>query len=435
MENKPSVLYVDDEIHSLSAFKSAFRRNYEIFTAISAKEGEKLLEGNDIQIIITDQRMPHITGLEFLTSTIKKHPHAIRILITGYTDIQVSIDVINRCRIYQYVPKPYKPQQLRKILDSASKEYQDNARYREDYEKYKKAYIDLNDPFFIIDISGRIISVNDAMLELLKYSRKEITDLQYQRFFKNKETIKSLSRQLEKKGQFKNVKAKVQDKEKNETDCLISVNSIKDGNNKTIRYIGMIQNVQQDKSKRGSLKFMPEKEHKLAQLTHVMTFYATLNPTGKANEGEFKNHLDYIVHGLNFMRGQLSENVGEFRQFQNIIDSMVDLVILTDSSGIIRFVNKHVEELLGYEQKELVNLEIDSIMSKNINNAYRADQFQILADWNRWKKRRVPFEYIIFLLKHKEKYSVLVNASVSIYKNESGQPKGFIFLIPRSALL
>ena len=63
-----NILYVDDEPHNLSAFAATFRRMYKVFTAESAEEGRKILDSEDIQVIITDQRMPKTTGVEFLAS-------------------------------------------------------------------------------------------------------------------------------------------------------------------------------------------------------------------------------------------------------------------------------------------------------------------------------------------------------------------------------
>jgi response regulator RpfG family c-di-GMP phosphodiesterase len=120
-KSKIGILYVDDEVNNLTAFKATFRRYYNIFTAPSADEGRKVLDENsaDIEIIITDQRMPGITGVEFLTSIIDKYPEPIRILLTGYSDIQAVIDAVNKGNIYQYVSKPWEEQHLKVIIEKA----------------------------------------------------------------------------------------------------------------------------------------------------------------------------------------------------------------------------------------------------------------------------------------------------------------------------
>ncbi|PJA06785.1 MAG: two-component system response regulator [Flavobacteriales bacterium CG_4_10_14_0_2_um_filter_32_8] len=120
---KINVLYIDDEVNNLEAFKSSFRRFYKIFIASSAVEGRKILEENEIEVILTDQRMPEITGVEFLESIIVKYPNPMRILVTGYTDIEAVIDAVNKGNIFKYVSKPWNTDDLKKIIDTASEIY------------------------------------------------------------------------------------------------------------------------------------------------------------------------------------------------------------------------------------------------------------------------------------------------------------------------
>lgn len=119
LSNKISILYVDDEMHNLQAFKATFRRDYKIHLAISAKEARTLLEKETVDIIITDQRMPDETGVEFLASIIPNHPEPIRILLTGYTDIQAVIDAINKGQIYHYLTKPWDEDYLKTVIKNA----------------------------------------------------------------------------------------------------------------------------------------------------------------------------------------------------------------------------------------------------------------------------------------------------------------------------
>ncbi|POY35217.1 two-component system response regulator [Solitalea longa] len=111
-----TILYIDDEPHNLTAFKAAFRREYTIFIAESAAEGRKILDNNDIHILITDQRMPNITGIEFLESILEIHPNPIRMLLTGYADISAVIDAINKGQVYRYISKPWDEQELRQNI-------------------------------------------------------------------------------------------------------------------------------------------------------------------------------------------------------------------------------------------------------------------------------------------------------------------------------
>jgi response regulator RpfG family c-di-GMP phosphodiesterase len=118
-----NVLYVDDEVHNLNSFKAGFRRLFNVFTAESAAEGRKVLEAENIHVIITDQRMPVMTGIEFLESIIPDFPDPIRILLTGYADINAVIDAINKGQVYKYIQKPWMDEDLRINIDKAFEIY------------------------------------------------------------------------------------------------------------------------------------------------------------------------------------------------------------------------------------------------------------------------------------------------------------------------
>ena len=133
-QTQAKILYIDDEVHNLNAFRASFRRDYEIFTAISAEAGRKILEGNEINVIITDQRMPGVTGIEFLESILDEYPDPPRILLTGYADINAVIDAINKGSVYKYVQKPWDDDELRTTINSALELYMLN-KQKEDLTK------------------------------------------------------------------------------------------------------------------------------------------------------------------------------------------------------------------------------------------------------------------------------------------------------------
>lgn len=122
-KKKITLLYVDDEINNLISFKAAFRMKYKIFTAISANEAFEILDKEEIEIIITDQRMPNITGVEFLEKVLVSHPDPIRILLTGFTDMEAVIAAINIGKIFQYLTKPWVEEELLLTIESAYAKY------------------------------------------------------------------------------------------------------------------------------------------------------------------------------------------------------------------------------------------------------------------------------------------------------------------------
>lgn len=122
-QSKFNILYIDDEMHNLNSFKASFRREFEVYTALNAEEGVKILEQQDIHLIITDQRMPGMTGTEFLESILDKYPDPQRILLTGYADINAVIDAINKGHVFKYVQKPWNEEELKATIKEALEIY------------------------------------------------------------------------------------------------------------------------------------------------------------------------------------------------------------------------------------------------------------------------------------------------------------------------
>lgn len=135
---KISILYVDDEENNLRSFRATFRRTYEVHTAISGEEGLKVLAEQDIEVIITDQRMPEMTGIEFLTKVLDINKEPMRMLLTGYSDINAVIDSINKGEVYRYLTKPWNEDELKSAIESA---YEVFALRRENKELLKKLEI------------------------------------------------------------------------------------------------------------------------------------------------------------------------------------------------------------------------------------------------------------------------------------------------------
>jgi len=117
--DKINILYVDDEKNNLISFKAVFRIKYQIFTAISGPEAIEILDQNKIHIIITDQRMPEMTGVEFLERILDKHPEPMRILLTGYADMNAVIDAVNKGKIFHYLTKPWNEDELEMTIQRA----------------------------------------------------------------------------------------------------------------------------------------------------------------------------------------------------------------------------------------------------------------------------------------------------------------------------
>ena len=125
-DKKIDILYVDDEENNLISFKATFRFKYNIMIAPSAAAAMKILESKPVQIIITDQRMPDMTGIEFLEKVIEKYPEPVRVLLTGYADMNAVIDAVNKGKIYHYLSKPWSEQELDETIKKAYEVYRAN---------------------------------------------------------------------------------------------------------------------------------------------------------------------------------------------------------------------------------------------------------------------------------------------------------------------
>ncbi|HTN45492.1 MAG TPA: response regulator [Flavipsychrobacter sp.] len=135
MNSDIKILYVDDEINNLISFKALFRVKYSVMTAESGKDAINILDNNDINIIITDQRMPEMTGVQFLESVLDTHPEPMRILLTGYADLNAVIEAVNKGKIYHYLSKPWNEHELDKTIQDAYQIYQQRKEEKDTTDK------------------------------------------------------------------------------------------------------------------------------------------------------------------------------------------------------------------------------------------------------------------------------------------------------------
>src|SRR5437868_3232150 len=131
------IMIVDDEPANLRLLERLFRRDYQVLTAASGQEALQLLEQHDVALLVTDQRMPGMTGIELLKRTAEFRPHMVRIILTGYTDIGALVEAINCGQVYKYVTKPWNNDQLRLTVARAVEHYEDT-RVRHELELTNK---------------------------------------------------------------------------------------------------------------------------------------------------------------------------------------------------------------------------------------------------------------------------------------------------------
>jgi response regulator RpfG family c-di-GMP phosphodiesterase len=121
-----TILAVDDEPANLRMIERLLRKDYRVLTAASGEEALEILNHNTVDLIITDQRMPGMSGTELLRESLQTNPDATRIILTGFTDVEALIEAINSSRVYQFVSKPWDPLYLRSVIDRALNDHQKN---------------------------------------------------------------------------------------------------------------------------------------------------------------------------------------------------------------------------------------------------------------------------------------------------------------------
>src|ERR1700704_5456050 len=120
------LLIVDDELANLRLLERLFRPDYYCLTASSGEDAIRLLSQHDVAILITDQRMPQMSGIDLLKRTAELRPHMARILLTGYTDVEALVEAINCGLVYMYISKPWSNDELKLKVGRAREHYESN---------------------------------------------------------------------------------------------------------------------------------------------------------------------------------------------------------------------------------------------------------------------------------------------------------------------
>ena len=183
IEKKVKILYVDDEENNLISFKASFRNLYQISTAISVAKAEELLKSETFHVILADQRMPFMTGVQFFEQIRDKYPDPLRILITGYTDINAAIDAINKGEVFRFLYKPWDPELVESVITQAYDIYRTRVELRQRNLELEKAYEELDKFVYSAshDLRAPLMSVlgitNLALMETDVPSQNEYLEL------------------------------------------------------------------------------------------------------------------------------------------------------------------------------------------------------------------------------------------------------------------
>ncbi len=114
--NQYNLLIVDDEVSNLHKLRRTFFGDFRIFEALTGQDAIQLLRKQDVDVIITDQRMPETTGIDVLRESLLLQPEAVRIILTGYTEIDYLMNAINEGQVHRYITKPWEPFSLKRTV-------------------------------------------------------------------------------------------------------------------------------------------------------------------------------------------------------------------------------------------------------------------------------------------------------------------------------
>jgi CheY-like chemotaxis protein len=124
-QKKPKMLVVDDEPDNLDLLYRTFRRDFDVLRAESGIDALSVLSSEgEVAVIISDQRMPEMKGTEFLSKTVPQFPDTVRIILTGFTDVEDLVEAINSGQVYKYITKPWDPNELKLVVRRAAETYE-----------------------------------------------------------------------------------------------------------------------------------------------------------------------------------------------------------------------------------------------------------------------------------------------------------------------
>ncbi len=163
---KIKVLYIDDEQNNLNGFKATFRFDYTVLIASNIPQAYAHLEAHsDISVILCDQRMPDKTGVQFFEEMRDTYDEPVRMLITGYTDIESVIDAVNRGHIFRYIKKPWTDSDIRSAIEEANKFFLTNSMLVQKNRELQSAYDELGKFAYSVthDVRGPLLSILGAL--------------------------------------------------------------------------------------------------------------------------------------------------------------------------------------------------------------------------------------------------------------------------------
>lgn len=199
MPNKqPKILYIDDEEWNLTAFRFMFRDEFEVLTAEDTDTAEAILnEHLDIDVVISDQRMPEETGVQFFERMRPRLSTTERIILTGYSDIDAVIGAINRAGVYFYLRKPWQEEEVRLVLRNAIDSVRMHRRLIRQEETLRLIEDNVNDVIARTDLEGNYLYLSPSIRHVTGYAPEEVVGHTISEFMHPEDVQKRIDAQFE----------------------------------------------------------------------------------------------------------------------------------------------------------------------------------------------------------------------------------------------
>ena len=346
------VLYVDDEPNNLISFKANFRDFFEVYTAESAEAGRKLLNTNEIHVLITDQRMPVQNGVQFLESVIKEKPQIIRIILTGYADLETVVEAINKGQIYKYIMKPFDFDELKSTIESAYDLFVFRKSGDDALLKFRQLFEKQNEAVFIMDSAYHIQELNNFGLNLFKLERNQLNRIYLADFFNKKQEWEKINKLLAANQSIVDFPVQLTDSRKSIIEALLSVIAISE-NGSLIGYQGIIRDITQQKEMenlilRAIIETQESERMRLTQNLHdslgqklnsVIMFFQTLSSksTDLVQNEAFGKSIKMINDAIIELRSICFNIMPKTLGNSGLEAAMNELILQNSLKGVVEF--------------------------------------------------------------------------------------------------
>jgi signal transduction histidine kinase len=339
-----AILYIDDEVENLRGFQFLFKKNYNIYIAVSAEEGFTILKKNKIKLVIADQRMPKMSGVDFFEIASKMYPDIIRIILTGYSDIEAIIKAINKGKIFKYVTKPWDKDELKLIIDNALWSYNIAAENKNLILSLKEA-------------NAKLEEANQTLENKVKDRTKEILK-QKNEIVKQRDLAKSQKDQI-------TIQNEELTKHRNKLEILVQERTID-------LVIAKEKAEQSDKLKSA---FLANFSHEIRTPMNAIMGFSQLLANSKRSENEKREFIDLILVNS--------------QHLLNLINEIIDISRIEAGETILEYhlcdLNQLLYELLN-QYNEHKNLLKKTKIALVLNPEIEKHNLKITTDTNKLKQ-------------------------------------------------